>query len=587
MKPVQDLIAVAMGLKTADLAVCGAQAFNVFTGGWEAGDVLTSGEYVAAVLPPGSAEGRKADEVADGSGCWLVPGFIDAHVHMESSHLCPEEFTALSAANGVTALVADPHEICNVMGLAGLEYMLAATENTPAEVFFMLPSCVPASALEEGAQRLLAADLRPWLEHPRVLGLGEMMNYPGVLGRDPEVMKKLGIVHEYNQEHFGRLAGLSLDGHAPLLGGRELQAYVAAGIRSDHEASTPEEARERLASGIGLMLREGSSVKNLLDLAPAVTPDTARLCMLCTDDRHAADLLEDGGINASVRKLAADGRLPLADVLRMAGYNTARHFNLRDLGAIAPGWLASFALYPDLKDWRPRQVWTKGRLTAERGRAAAAPARTPAANLRNSVRLADSLGPESLRVPDPGRPVKVMGAVPRQIITRKLEMTLPARGGFLTADPGLGVAKLAVFERHRKTGRVGLGFVLGMGLRRGALASTVAHDSHNLIVMGMNDADMLLAVETLRRAGGGQTACLDGQVAALMPLPLAGIFSDAPVAEVLAAQKDLHAKAKILGATEGIDPFMTMAFLSLAVIPSLKLTDRGLVDVDAFAFTSL
>ncbi len=587
MPPVEHLIAVARGLRPADLAVRGAEVFNVFSGEFATADVLVADGRVAAVLPAGTDKGPKARDEVEAAGLTLTPGFIDAHVHIESSHLCPEEFTALTAAAGVTSVVADPHEVCNVMGLAGLDYMLAATEDAPTTVWLMLPSCVPAGGPEQAAHTLTAGDLATRLDRPRVLGLGEMMNYPGVLGGDPEVMAKLELLRRRNEEKFGPLSGLSLDGHAPLVAGRDLQAYAAAGISSDHEASTVVEARERLGAGMGLMLRQGSSVKNLLDLVPAVTPHTVPLCMLCTDDRHVADLMEQGSINHLVRLLCADGRLSLPEILRMASWNAARHFNLRELGAVAPGMRADFALYADKTAWRPKMVWNAGRLVAENGRCLRPAAKAPAEALRDSVRLAPSFGPRSLEIPDPGKAVKVMGAVPRQIITEKLQARLPGRDGLLQADPARDIAKLAVFERHHGTGNVGLGFVKGMGLRRGAMASTVAHDSHNLIVMGMNDADMLLAARTLREAGGGQAACLDGKVLALLPLPLAGLFGEAPAAEVRAAQHELHAAARGLGTAEGIEPFMTLAFMSLAVIPSLKLTAGGLMDVESFALTPL
>lgn len=588
---IENNIAVARNERPADLTIRNAEVFNVFTGLFTRADVLVADDRVAAVLPlneGGSSGSLPARDTVEGTGCRLVPGFINAHVHIESSHLCPEEFTGVLAACGVTAVIADPHEVCNVMGLAGLEYMINATEDAPARVYFMLPSCVPASPLDTAAHTLAAEDLLPWLEHPRVIGLGEMMNYPGLLHRSPDVMAKLETVHRLNVERFGALRGLSIDGHAPLVNGRDLQAYVAAGVSSDHEASTVAEASERLALGMGLMMREGSSVKNLLDLIPALTPSTFSQCMLCTDDRHVGDLLELGCINYMVRLLAEDGRLPLADILRMAGWNTARHFSLAHTGAIAPGYKADFALYPNPGDWKPSMVWQGGRLVAENGRPVAVTPRIVAheAGLRNTVRIA-SLDDKSLAVPDPGGPVKVIGAIPRQIITQKLEAVLPSQNGMLTADPAQDIAKLAVFERHTASGRVGRGFVKGMGLARGALASTVSHDTHNLIVLGMNDADMLLAARALQEAGGGQIACLGGKILALLRLPLAGLLSDAPAAEVLAEQRKLHETARELGAAEGIDPFMTLAFMGLSVIPSLKLTDCGLVDVDAFAFTAL
>lgn len=587
MHHLSQRIAVARGEAPADAAICNAQVFNAFTGEFALCDVLLSAGHIACVLPAGQAGGPSPLQSLDAGGRYLVPGFIDAHVHIESSHLCPEEFLALAASNGVSSVVADPHEVCNVMGTAGLDYMLEASEGGPARAFFMLPSCVPASPLEEAAHTLTAGDLAPYLERERVLGLGEMMNYPGVYSREPGVMEKLGLLDEYNARRFGPLQGKSLDGHAPMAGGRDLQAYLAAGISSDHEAGTAQEARERLEAGMGLMLREGSSAKNLLDLVPGIAGNTVYQCMLCTDDRHAGDLMEQGSINYLVRLLVRDGRLPLADILRMAGYNTARHFGLKGLGAIAPGWLADFALYPDLESWRPDLVWCRGRLVAEGGRPVQAVSKLRAENLRGSVRLAPSAGPQSLKVPDQKRPVRVIGALPRQIVTRALVENLPGRNGLLEADPALDIAKAAVFERHRASGRVGLGFVRGLGLGRGALASTVSHDSHNLIVLGMNDEDMWLAVSALREAGGGQAVCAGGQVKALLPLPLAGIFSDAPLAEMLEQQERLHAAVRELGLAPGMDPFMTLAFISLGVIPSLRLTDGGLVDVEAFKMTGL
>lgn len=587
MKDIRNLIAVARGKLAANLAVRNVRVFNVFTGEFRPGDVLCANGHVAAIVEAGSEDARKAANCVDGANGYLTPGFIDAHVHIESSHLCPEHFTSVAAAAGVTGIIADPHEICNVMGLPGLEYMLEATQNTPATVYFMLPSCVPASALGEAAQTLSAEDLGPFLKHERVLGLGEMMNYPGLLHRDEGVMRKLEAVHRYNEGRFGRQAGRLVDGHAPYVAGRDLQAYAAAGVSSDHEASTVEEAAERLALGMGLMMREGSSVKNLLDLVPAVTPSTVWNCMLCSDDRHVVDLMREGSVNWMVRKLVKDKRLPLADILRMASWNAARHFNLRDLGAVAPGYLASFALYPDLESWRPRMVWNRGHLVGKDGACCAEAATNRAPALRGRVRIPQGTGPESLRVADKGCAIRLIGIVPDQIITKNETIHLEGRNGFLEASPDKDIAKLAVFERHHETGRIGLGFVRGMGLRHGALASTVAHDAHNLIVMGMNDADMLLAINTLKDAGGGQIACRDGKVLALLPLPLAGIFSDAPADVVLEEQNSLFAAAVSLGLAKGVDPFMNLAFLSLEVIPSLKLTDAGLVDVEAFAHVPL
>lgn len=596
MDDLEKRIRVALGEEPADFAVAGASVFNVFTGAFEECDVLVAGGHIAAVLPAGTCEetGEAGKNILNAKGAYLVPGFIDAHAHVESSMVAPEEFAALAASCGVTTVVADPHEIANIFGADGIRYMLRATENAAARVLFMLPSCVPASPLEEAAHTLGAAELAPFLGHPRILGLGEMMNYPGVAARQPDVMEKIAMIRQYNEAAFGSLRGLSLDGHAPYLDGRRLQAYAAAGIHSDHEASTVDEAAERLANGMGLMLREGSAAKNLLALVPAVTPYTIDSCMLCTDDRQPMDLLREGSINHLVKMLQADGRIPLPGILRMAGWNAARHFSLRETGAIAPGFRADFALYPDLTSWKPLYVWSEGRLTVEAG----VPARPGLliredagkkadCALRGSVRLANSLGPEALRVPDTGGPVKVIGLVPGQIITEKLEARLPAEDGFLVADAANDIAKLAVFERHRGTSRIGLGFAKGMGLRGGAIASTVAHDSHNLIVLGMDDNSMLMAVRALRDAGGGLAAVRQDGETRVLSLPLGGIFSDASIAEVEKGLRELAAFTQRLGVSEGREPFMALAFLSLAVIPRLKLTDGGLVDVDAFTVTSL
>ncbi|MDL2207186.1 adenine deaminase [Desulfovibrio sp. OttesenSCG-928-M16] len=580
-------IAVAIGEAPADLTILNANVFNVFSGEFQLCDVLVSDDRVACVLAAGKTDSPTPQSSLDANGRYLVPGFIDAHVHMESSHLCPEEFTALLASHGVTSVVADPHEICNVMGEAGLKYMLEASQSSPIRVFFMLPSCVPASHLLEAAHCIRAEDLKKWLDEERVIGLGEMMNYPGLCMRDADVMAKISMIEAYNRERFGHLQGLGLDGHAPLVAGRDLQAYIAAGISSDHECSTPDEARERLEAGMDIMLREGSSARNLLDLIPALTRDTARQCMLCTDDRNVGSLTCDGSINYLVRLLARDSSLPLADVLRMAAFNTARHFGINRLGGIAPGWLADFALYPDLEHWKPDLVWCRGRLVARDGRPLCVPDKLPAANLRDTVRLSPSAGPQDLRVPDMGKAVRVMGVIPRQLISSNESHVLPARDGSLHSDPERDILKAAVFERHKGSGRVALGFVRGMGIKNGALASTVAHDAHNLIVVGSNDEDMWLAVSSLRDCGGGQVVCADGQVKALLPLPLAGLFSDAPAAGVAEQQADLHKAARALGCPQDSDPLMTLAFLSLEVIPSLKLTHAGLVDVENFCLMDL
>jgi len=587
MKPIARLVGVAEGRGPADFALRGAMVFNSFTAEFAKCDVLVAGGYVAAVFASTDEVKYEAEHMIDAEGKWLVPGFVDAHVHIESSMLCPEEFCALAATCGVTTIIADPHEIANIFGVDGIRYMIEASENALARVFFMLPSCVPASPLEDAAHTLLAKDLAPLLNEPRVIGLGEMMNYPGVLGGAEDVFAKLGMVEEHNQQQFYPFKGLLRDGHAPLVGGRDLQAYAAAGIASDHECTDSREVVERMAAGLAVLLREGSSAKNLLDLVGVITPQTEHLCALCTDDRHADDLLAEGSINNSVRKLVRDGRLDLATVLRLASYNAARIYGLARTGAIAPGFRADFALYSDLENWRPERVWLKGRVVAENGQPAGEVEHINASRLKNSVRLGAGLSISDLQIEDKGKNVRVIELVPHQIMTRKASARLPSSNGLLLTDLEADIVKLAVLERHRGSGRRGLGFVKGMGIQCGAVASTIAHDAHNLIVLGVNDEDMWLAVNTLENMGGGLVVCKNGEVLAKLALPLAGIFSERPVREVAEGSARIARAVESLGLAKGHDPFMTLAFLSLEVIPSLKLIDKGLVDVDKFEFVDL
>ncbi len=575
-KPLEALIAVAQKQRPATLVIKNAQVFNSFSGGFAPGDVAVEGGYIAGIGEYSGAEER------DAAGAYLVPGFIDGHIHLESAMASPLEFARTVAAHGTAAVVIDPHEIANVAGAEGLDYILEATENLPITVYVMLPSCVPASPLEWGGARLPAEDLRPFLAHPRVLGLGEVMNFPGVLNAAPDVLAKLRLVS-------GRSASLRIDGHSPGLTGPALQAYIAAGIDSDHECSTPAEARERLALGMAVMLREGTAAKNLLELLPAVTEYTAPLCMLATDDIHLGDLMRDGHLNYMVRLAVADGRVPLARILNMASLSAARHFGLRDSGAVAPGLRADFALYPDLENWRPAAVWREGRLVAEGGKCVWAPPMAAAPEdavpgrerIYNSVHLPD-LPPDALKIKATSQKARVIGIVPDQIITEHLVMELPAQDGAWEADPAADIAKLAVVERHRGSGRVAAGLVKGLGLKRGAIASTVAHDSHNLIAAGVNNADMLAAMAALKGMNGGLVVVDNRKVLAALPLPLAGLMSQAPAEEIEAAMHGLHAAAQTLRGGAAGDIFMLLSFLSLPVIPHLKLTESGLVDVDAF-----
>ena len=583
-RPLEDLIAVARKERPAELVIKNAGVFNAFTGEFTNGDVAVQGGYIAGI---GQYEGTRE---RDASGAYLIPGFIDSHVHLESAMASPAEYARVVVPHGTSAVVVDPHEIANVAGADGLAYILEATENLPLTVYVMLPSCVPASPLEWGGARLTAADLAPFLAHPRVLGLGEMMNFPGVLNAAPEVMAKLRLALDTGE---GRSAHLRIDGHSPGLAGADLQAYAAAGISSDHECSTLAEAKERLALGMAVMLRQGTAAKNLLDLLPAVTEHTAPLCLLATDDIHLSDLMSEGHINYLVKLAAADGRASLPAILRMASLNPARHYDLRGRGAIAPGFRADFALYPDLERWRPDAVWHGGELAAESGECVWTPpphaaladalASSPAGRERifDSVRL-PVLGADDLKIRATGGKARVIGIVPGQLVTEHLILELPVVNGAWEADAEADIAKLAVVERHRGSGHVGLGLVKGLGLKRGAIASTVAHDSHNLVAAGVSDADMLAAIAALGQMRGGLAAVEGGRILAALPLPLAGLLSDLSAPDIEAAMADLHAAAQTLRQGDAGDVFMLLSFLSLPVIPKLKLTEAGLVDVEAF-----
>ena len=558
-------------MEPADLVLKNAEVFHVFTGEFIQGDIAIADGYIAGT---GSYFGI---EEIDMSGRYIVPGLIDAHVHIESSMLTPYQFAKAALPCGVTTVITDPHEIANVCGTKGIQFMLDATEKIPLNVYVMLPSCVPSTEFENAGAKLLADDLEPFLQHPRVLGLAEMMNAPGVLTQDSGVMEKL---------RMARSAGMHVDGHAPGLTSSQLMGYAAAGITSDHECITKEQALDRLRAGIGVMLREGTAAKNLKALLPAVNPDTAPYFMFCSDDKIPAELLESGYINDMIRIAVSEGGVSVANALQMATINTARHYNLKDVGAIMPGCKADLLVLDSLNPWVPLQVYKDGRLAYDQGRLVQTGTELDSSDLEHTVNVGE-LNLDALRLPLATEMAHVIGLVPYQIVTKKATLPVKRVDGCAVSDIENDVLKLAVFERHRATGNVGLGLVKGFGLKRGALASTVAHDSHNLIVIGTNDEDMLAAARELQRIGGGICIADGGEITASLALPVGGLMTNEPAQAVADKQAEIIAKAREMGVPEFYSPFLTLAFLSLPVIPSLKLTDKGLVDVDAFKFIPL
>src|SRR3954471_3474402 len=552
-------LAVARGDEPADVVVRGGRVLSVFTREWLDVDIAVADGWIAGL---GDYDGR---EVVDASGRYVVPGFIDAHMHLESTKLLPDEFARLVLPLGTTAVVLDPHELANVLGTDGVHWLLDASADSPLDVYFTASSSVPASEYESPRRALTEGDLEALLRRRRVLGVAEMMNFPGVIAGDAAELAKIALA-----EH--------VDGHAPGVRGRELQAYAAAGVRSDHEASTVEEGRERLRAGMWLLIREASAARNLKALAPLAIEYGSERMAFCTDDREPEHIAADGHINAIVRDAVALG-VPVESALVMASHNPALYHGLSSLGAVAPGWQADLLVLPDLETFAPELVLKRGRPVDE------IPPATVPDWVKHTVRIG-ALGPEVFRIPWQGGRARVIGLVPGQIITEALVDEPAQRGGEALADPERDLAKVAVIERHLGTGRAGLGFVRGFGLRRGALGSTLSHDAHNAVIVGVDDASMAYAVRRLANIGGGIVVVDGGQVLAELPLPVAGILSDAPLADVVSASEAVVAAALDLGCA--IDaPFQSLAFLALSVIPALKITDRGLVDVERFELVPL
>ncbi len=556
-------LAVARAEEPADLVVAGGRVINVYSGQIERIDFSVCAGRIAGMGP-----GLLGAQRIDLDGAWVSPGLIDAHVHIESSLCVPREFARAVVPRGVTTAVIDPHEFANVVGAAGVRYVAAASRGLPMNVVVMAPSCVPATTMATAGAALSAADLAQLRDEGVVHGLAEAMDFPAVLGNGPAMRNKLDA-----------FAGRPIDGHAPGVSGHALSAYVAAGVGSDHESVSVDEANEKLARGMVVLIREATNARNLDALLPLIDAKNSRRVCFCSDDRTPSDLLRVGSIDDMVRRAIAFGIEPV-EAIRMATLNPAEWFGLKHLGAIAPGKQADFFVFDDLDKPTARRVFHRG---AEVSAARAFGSSEVAPPTSRCAVDADAV---SLAIPATGRTIRVIGSISDQLLTEHLHLPATVRDGFAVADPSRDVLKIAVIERHRGTGNVGLGFIKGFGLQRGAIAGTVAHDHHNLVVIGADDVSMRHAIRAVAAMGGGLCCGDEHGVLAYLAMPIGGLMSDRPIAEVAAGYDALLAAARGLGATPA-DPFMAMGFMALEVIPSLKLTDLGLVDVQRFAIVPL
>lgn len=562
-----DTIKIARGEKKAPLVLKNAKIINVFTNEIIPGDVAI---HQGRIVGIGEYEGG---EEVDLEGKYLSPSFIDGHVHIESSMVTPLQFSKAIVPRGVTSIIADPHEIANVRGLEGIKYILDTSEDLPLDVYIMLPSCVPATPFENSGAILEAEDLEKLKDHPRVLGLGEMMNYPGVVNGDERVLNKLDMFKDQ-----------IIDGHGPLMKGKELNAYVGAGIVTEHECSSLEEMKDRLRLGMYIHIREGSAARNLQDLVQGVDKDNLRRCIFCTDDKDPADLLSDGSIDHNIR-LGIQAGLDPIDCIKMASLNAAECYGLRWRGAIGPNYYADLVVIDNLEDFNIVQVYKEGQLVGENYQALFDYQEIDSATMMDTVNI-EEIKEEDLEIKLEGNRVNVIRLLPRSLITEKVEREVEITDGVFKAQGNL--LKVAVVERHKKTGNIGLAIVEDFGLKDGAIASTVAHDSHNIIVIGDNDQDMIMAIDELERVGGGITMVSKGEVLDTLSLEIAGLMSQKPLGEVNDKLNEmLNTSYDQLKISRDHEPFMTLSFIALPVIPDIKLTDMGLFHVGEFKFIDL
>jgi adenine deaminase len=573
----KKLINVAAGKIQADLIIKNGIVADVYTGRFIERDIAVSGGLIAALTERGTSE---AEEVFDASGLYVLPGFIDSHIHIESSFLSPGELGRLLLPLGTCTIIADPHEIVNVCGVAGLNYMLAAAEDTSMDIKFMAPSCVPATTFEHSGAVVDAKSLAGPIRYENILGLGELMNYTGVLNGDPSVLEKILLAKSRDR---------LIDGHSPGLSGRALNAYAAASIHTDHECTTIEEMEERLSLGMYVMLRQGSASHDLEKLIPGITQENSRRCLLCSDDYQPRTIFEKGHINNDLSICIKRG-VPAMTAIRMATLNAAECFRLSDRGGLAPGLKADMVLVEDLVSFKAKRVYMRGKLCAEKGVYIEAPARLELGpsddrSMRGSFHV-EGFSIKKLALPLKSDLVWVIDVKKSSLVTgkEKVKVTRNASGHFVL-DPSSGIAKIAVIERHRGTGNVGLGLIRGYEIRQGAIAVSVAHDSHNIIVVGVNDEDMAAAVQRIITICGGAVLVREGSILEELPLPPGGLMSDQSGEWVDKRLKSLEQKAvEELGVSKELDPLITLCFMALPVIPKLKLTDMGLFDVGEFKF---
>lgn len=572
IESLKSIIEAAMGDRKVDLLLKNARIVNTLSGDIHEDSVAIDGGRIA-----GFGE-YDAKEVIDLEGAYLMPGFIDGHVHIESSMVSVAEFARAVIPCGTTSAVIDPHEIGNVLGIKGIRYMLDSSVDACLGVYVMLPSCVPSTPLETSGYTLSATELKELINDPRVLGLGEMMSYPAVIFRDEDTMRKIAMTYETAQ---GRKA---VDGHAPNLEGKNLNAYTAAGIKSDHECTNVREAMMKIRAGMYVMIREGTAAKNLKNLLPAVNEANARRFVFCTDDRHLEDIATEGHIDNSVRTAIKAGINPVTAV-RMASLNTAEYFGIKDLGAIAPGYQADMLVVRNIDTLEIEKVFKKGRLVSENGKIKEGAVKDYAGKLPLSMNVVN-LSPEAFALKAGGKKARAIEVIPHEILTKTAIVQVKEKNGYVQADIENDVLKISVVERHHGTGNIAKGLVKGFGLKRGAIASSVSHDSHDIIVVGTNEKDMYTAVSEIVKNGGGITAALDGKIIESLALPVAGLMSEESGLFVREKVKALYAAAEKLGSSIP-DPYMAMAFLSLPPLPEIRITDHGVIDAVKFQVTDV